>query len=75
VFAKKEKNSPRLKIARVVLFIFMITIVLLLFYLSTINIISSDTYLISGFGTLIASAIINYAIVRVYGNKRHKEII
>jgi hypothetical protein len=74
VLAEKEKKSNNLKIARILLFICAITAVILLFYSSTVlNIISNDVYLIGGFGVVVASAIINYALIRVYGKRPPKQ--
>jgi putative flippase GtrA len=66
---KERKPLKHLKAARLLLFVCAIAIVLVLFYLSSINVISYNAYLISGFGIVVAAAIINYVLVRFYGNK------
>jgi len=74
VLTEKEKKSNKLRLARILLFICAIASVLLLFYSSTIlKIISNDVYLIGGFGVVVASAIVNYALIRIYGNKPPKQ--
>jgi len=74
VLTEKEKKSNNLRLARILLFICAISSVLLLFYSSTIlKIISNDVYLIGGFGVVVASAIVNYALIRIYGNKPPKQ--
>jgi type III secretory pathway component EscU len=66
---ENQRKPFSLKIARILLFTCAIAVVLILFYLSSINAISYNAYLISGFGVVIAAAIINYALVRIYGNR------
>jgi hypothetical protein len=66
---EKEQKFNRIKIARILLFVVGIVAVLLIFYLSLIGDISNTVYLLSGFGVVIAVAVINYTFIRVFGNK------
>ena|GEM_PF-1621045 len=75
MLAEKDKKSSNLRLARILLFIFAIASVILLFYSSTIlKVISNDVYLIGGFGVVVASAIINYVLIRIYGKRPPKQL-
>jgi cellulose synthase/poly-beta-1,6-N-acetylglucosamine synthase-like glycosyltransferase len=71
---EKEQKSNSLRITKILMFVCSITAIVLLFYLSTIGVISNNAYLGGGFGIVIAVAIINYALIRIYGNKQPKRL-
>ena len=66
---EKEGKPFNLKIARILMFVCAIAIIIVLFYLYSINIIPYNAYLLSGFAIVIATAIINFVLIRRYGRR------